>query len=67
MVFATLEVLVMHLGRVAEVAKGMVIDNFGLLFWPADSEGYMKNFFSHTLGASLAQPHGSSKHEFPFR
>jgi len=38
-VYATLEVLVMHLGRVAEAANRMDIDNLGLLFgqvllWP---------------------------------
>ena len=31
-VYATLEVLVMHLGRVAEAANRMDIDNLGLLF-----------------------------------
>ena len=31
-VHATLEVLVMHLGRVAEAANRMDIDNLGLLF-----------------------------------
>ena len=67
-VYATLEVLVMHLGRVAEAANRMDIDNLGLLF------GQVMTKFTGThvhiiqpVGASLARSHGSSRHEVPFR
>ena len=52
----TLEVLVMHLGRVAEVDNGMDIENLGLLFGQVMMDVHVKFILSY-IGASLARPH----------
>ena len=69
-VLDTLEVLVMHLGRVAEADNRMDIENLGLLF------GQVTNDFIHrfyifiqmfTSGISVARPDGSGRHAVLFR
>ena len=43
----TLEVLVMHLGRVAEVDNGMDIENLGLLFGQVMMDVHVKFILSY--------------------
>ena len=62
-VMDTLEVLAMHLGRVAEADNRMDIDNLGLLFGQVIVEVF--NFpvnLVMMLGISLARPIGPSRH-----
>ena len=64
-----LEVLTMHLGKVAEADNRMGIENLGLLFGQVMVDDSKDRTFSKKicLGFSLAPPHGSNGCKVLFR
>ena len=61
-VMDTLEVLAMHLGRVAEADNRMDIDNLGLLFGQAGIQRFHLCVNLVMLGISLARPNSPGRH-----